>query len=1299
MLMRRPVIIAAAAAAASSFLLLMITVDGQATTLPSPPAAIGNCKPRERDALLAFKEGIINDPAGLLSSWRRGQLQDCCRWRGVRCSNLTGHVVKLRLRNDHADVGTALVGEIGHSLISLEHLKYLDLSMNNLAGSTGQVPEFLGSFRSMRYLNLSGIMFTGMVPPQLGNLSNLRYLDLSGVRLSGMVSFLYISDASWLAHLSNLQHLNLNGVNLSTILDWPHALNMIPSLKFLSLSSCSLQTANQSLPQLNLNELEMLDLSNNDFNHPAESSWIWNLTSLKYLDLSSTSLYGDIPQALGNMLSLQVLDFSFDDHKDSMGMSMSKNGNMGTMKANLKNLCNLEVLDLDCRLEFGNITDIFQSLPECSPNKLKEVHLAGNNLTGMLPNWIGRLTSLVTLDLFNNSITGQVPSEIGMLTNLRNLYLHFNNMNGTITEKHFAHLTSLKSIYLCYNNLKIVMDPQWLPPFKLEKAYFASIRMGPSFPRWLQSQVDIVALAMNDAGINDTFPDWFSTTFSKAKLLEIPGNRISGGLPTNMENMSLEKLYLKSNQIASLIPRMPRNLTILDLSNNSLSGPLPLNIGSTNLAELNLLSNRITGNVPQSICELQNLHGLDLSNNLLHGEFPQCSGMSMMSFFRLSNNTFSGNFPSFLQGWTELSFLDLSWNKFSGNLPTWIGNFSKLEILRLKHNMFSGNIPASITKLGNLSHLDLASNSISGPLPQYLVNLTGMVPKQYYTNEHEERLSGCDYKSLVTMKGLELEYDEENVTVVTIDLSSNLLTGVIPEDITYLHGLINLNLSRNYLSGKIPYWIGHMKSLESLDLSKNKLYGEIPQSLSDLSSLSFLNLSYNNLMGRIPSGTQLGTLYDQNQHLYDGNDGLCGPPLQKSCYKSDASEQDHLMRSKQGFDIGPFSIGVVMGIMAGLWIVFYALLFMKSWRLLTSISWTRCMMRFELPNIEKKLLLFLVSVRACLVSARDICGTEHVWHATEHYDQWLGERSFTRYVCCTIANDRNAATSAILHALAVSSATARIGDGTEAFSATKLSTSTGMFLQQNNIGEQMQYTQAQCGLQEVPLSTTMDITAQTGHPGQCYLKDEIYDMIKRLKDQYFTELTDLYNKGALHFLEIEKDSIQPSLWGKIPKYERQIIYAISSQRKKPVNTQEQQFRQSSRKITNNIPQQQQDSPGSGDWQEDLYQMRNFTVIEYLEVPKFDTNFWYLEVRKVRNLKDQYFTELSYLYNKISMKLEYVDSQMASQTLTEHYGKMKDFKINKGDILPALREKIPEYERQIISILNSQRKEPVQTQGH
>uniref|UniRef100_A0A0E0BKA6 Uncharacterized protein n=1 Tax=Oryza glumipatula TaxID=40148 RepID=A0A0E0BKA6_9ORYZ len=440
----------------------------------------------------------------------------------------------------------------------------------------------------------------------------------------------------------------------------------------------------------------------------------------------------------------------------------------------------------------------------------------------------------------------------------------------------------------------------------------------------------------------------------------------------------------------------------------------------------------------------------------------------------------------------------------------------------------------------------------------------------------------------------------------------------------------------------------------------------------------------------------------------------------------------------------------------------------------------------RLRRLAPKLLLFLVSVRTCLVSDRDICGTEHVWHAKEHYDQWLGERSFAQMTGrqqhpqssthrqlplrqvqpiqqpsislkqeqqelldhkpnlqkCQLIGQSDGSVNTQRHQrlpvqsngsmslhqsqqldsqgnLNISSLQQQqllgtypivsnipgmhmlkkikvevqhplhdhqqtmgliqpqsqhnqhqqsqqhimtafqsqsnqlqqeLGMGQQPSVQQSLQISTGMFVQQNNIDKQKQYTQAQCGLQEVPFSTTMDITAQTGHPGECYLQDEIYDMIKSLKDQYFTELTDLYNEmflklqshmppqipidhyeemkkfklfleRALHFLEIKKESIQPSLWEKIPEYERQIINAISSQRMQPVRKQEQQFHQSSTQITNsNIPQQQQASPGSGDWQESSYQM-------------------------IKRLKDKHFAELSHLCNKLSMKLEYVDSQM------------------------------------------------------
>ncbi|XP_044443239.1 mediator of RNA polymerase II transcription subunit 15a isoform X2 [Triticum aestivum] len=104
--------------------------------------------------------------------------------------------------------------------------------------------------------------------------------------------------------------------------------------------------------------------------------------------------------------------------------------------------------------------------------------------------------------------------------------------------------------------------------------------------------------------------------------------------------------------------------------------------------------------------------------------------------------------------------------------------------------------------------------------------------------------------------------------------------------------------------------------------------------------------------------------------------------------------------------------------------------------------------------------------------------------------------------------------------------------------------------------------------------------------------------------------------------------------------------------------------------------------GARDWQEDIYQM-------------------------IQSLKDQYFAELIELFNKISVKLHHVDSIIPRQKPSEQYDRMKSFKImldrilqvlqmSKSTIQPAMRDKIPQYEKQIITILNSQRK-PVQPQ--
>ncbi|KAJ9566199.1 hypothetical protein OSB04_002165 [Centaurea solstitialis] len=303
-------------------------------------------------------------------------------------------------------------------------VKEIDLSHQKLAGALDFDSICSSSLESsLEKLSLGSNLLHGTITSHVSNCTNLNYLDLSDNHFSG--EFLEISS------LTKIHFLKLNLSGFSGQFPWK-LLQYLTNLTKLSLGD---------------NPFELIPF-------PFE---ILNLEKLQNLFLSNSSIQGTIPEAIGDLLSLQTLELS-DNYLRTNSCTCLRTSfpvEFGAFKF-------LKQISIYRNKFTGELPPRIGSWAD-----FEYIEVAHNLLTGTILKSRGSCVSLVDINLARNSISGQIPASLGSIPPLKSLNVSANKLSGVIP----ASLLSLNlDLIDLSNNTLIGQLPEWLP--KVNKSSF-----------------------------------------------------------------------------------------------------------------------------------------------------------------------------------------------------------------------------------------------------------------------------------------------------------------------------------------------------------------------------------------------------------------------------------------------------------------------------------------------------------------------------------------------------------------------------------------------------------------------------------------------------------------------------------------------------------------------------------------------------------------------------------------------------------------------------------------------------------
>ncbi|KAI4998795.1 hypothetical protein ZWY2020_054137 [Hordeum vulgare] len=606
-------------------------------------------------------------------------------------SKKTGHVVKQDLG------GYSLKGKTSLSLATLTRLVHLNLSDSDFDGVP--IPEFVGSFKMLRYLDLSHAGFGGAAPPQIGNLSRLVYLDLGSFEGPGITA----DNFHWVSKLTSVRYLDLGDNKLTGAI--PTSASRLCNLVQISLSgnilSGDIAEAGKSMfpckKRLQLRNLGLRDC----LVGPEFPTWLQSQTRIEAINLGNAGISDSLPDCIRNFSS------------SITSLNVSTNNITGILPANLEQLKMLKTLDMRSNKLEGNIPDL--------PISIRVLDLSRNNLAGSLPHSF-QDKELHYLSLSRNFISGVIPADFCNMTSMELIDLSDNNLSGELPNCWLKE-SELHVIDFSSNNLWGVIPSTLGSLNSLMSLHLSKNILSGVLPTSLQSCQTLMLLDLAENNLSGNIPRWIGESIKSLILVSLGSNQFSGEIPEELSQLlALQYLDLHNNKLSGPVPRFLGNLTALHLRNlyQISSSSVQFKVYGLGGAYFSVYADALEATWKGQVIVFERtlflLTGIDLSANQLTGEIPsEIVSLSTLRLLNLSKNHIGGSIPAELGNLVDLESLDLSWNELSGPVPHRLASVPYLSYLNLSYNDLSGQIPYGnqLSTFDNLSYL--GNENLCGP--------------------------------------------------------------------------------------------------------------------------------------------------------------------------------------------------------------------------------------------------------------------------------------------------------------------------------------------------------------------------------------------------------------------------------------------------------------------------------------------------------------------------------------------------------------------------------------------------------